>query len=95
MYYRIASFAIDPSHEKDFLEIAERLRVKLKNTDEPPFIDYLKIEEQKAMIIISYENQNLAHEGDVYTRDVWSELQESQFVTGPLIISEGAVSWML
>lgn len=95
MYYRIASFTIDPSHEKDFLEIAERLRVKLKNTDEPPFIDYLKIEDRKAMIIISYENENLAYEGDLYTRDAWSELQESQFVTGPLIISEGAVSWML
>ena len=58
MYYRIASFQIDPQYESEFLDAANSFRKEIKTTKEPPFIDFVKTSDTKAMIVITYESEN-------------------------------------
>ena len=95
MYYRIASFQIDPQYESEFLDAANAFRKEIKTTKEPPFIDFVKTSDTKAMIVITYENENSVVKTDDDFRIMWTKLQRSRFVTGSLTISEGLVSWML
>ena len=95
MYYRIASFQIDPQYESEFLDAANSFRKEIKTTKEPPFIDFVKTSDTKAMIVITYESENSVVKTDDDFRRMWTKLQRSRFVTGSLKISEGLVSWML
>ena len=95
MYYRISFFEVDPQYEIDFIEIADSLRKNIKSSLEAPFIDYVKTEEQEAMIVITYESENGVPATDTELQRIWCTLQRSKFVKGPLEILENVVSWML
>ena len=95
MYYRIASFQIDPQYESEFLDAANSFRKEIKTTKEPPFIDFVKTSDTKAMSVITYESENSVVKTDDDFRRMWTKLQRSKFVKGSLTISEGLVSWML
>ena len=57
MYYRIASFEIDPQYESEFLDVTDSFRKIIKTTKERPFIDFFKTSENKAMIVLTYESE--------------------------------------
>ena len=67
----------------------------IKTNKEPPFIDFFKTSESKAMIVLTYESEQGVVGMDDDFRRMWTKLQRSRFVSGLLAISEGLVSWML
>ena len=95
MYYRIASFPINPKHEGDFFSIAVSLRGEIKEIENLPFVDFLKTKDSQGMIIISYDNEEAVTSSEERFRQIWVKLQRTGFIAGPPVISQGFVSWML